>query len=92
VLEHLGLQVSRLIRTAYGPFHLADLPAGAVDEVRAHDLIEFRKMLSSSAGAGQRDRPRLVAGVHLPHSPIASLLRHAGPERVPPSLPRGGTK
>jgi 23S rRNA pseudouridine2605 synthase len=38
VLEHLGLQVSRLIRTAYGPFPLADLPLGAVDEVKQHDL------------------------------------------------------
>jgi len=45
VLEHLGLQVSRLIRTAYGPFALADLPAGAVDEVRQHDLVAFRKTL-----------------------------------------------
>jgi 23S rRNA pseudouridine2605 synthase len=45
VLEHLGLRVSRLIRTAYGPFPLADLPAGAVDEVRQHDLVAFRKTL-----------------------------------------------
>jgi 23S rRNA pseudouridine2605 synthase len=45
VLEHLGLQVSRLIRTAYGPFALGDLPAGAVDEVRQHDLVAFRKGL-----------------------------------------------
>lgn len=45
VLEYLGLQVSRLIRTAYGPFMLADLPAGAVDEVRQHDLVAFRKTL-----------------------------------------------
>ena len=45
VLEHLGLQVSRLIRTAYGPFPLADLPPGAVDEVRQHDLVQFRKTL-----------------------------------------------
>ncbi len=45
VLEHLGLQVSRLIRTAYGPFPLADLPAGGVDEVRQHDLVTFRKGL-----------------------------------------------
>ncbi|HEV2569512.1 pseudouridine synthase [Sphingomonas sp.] len=45
VLEHLGLRVSRLIRTAYGPFPLADLPAGAVDEVRQHDLVVFRKTL-----------------------------------------------
>lgn len=45
VLEYLGLQVSRLIRTSYGPFHLGDLPAGAVDEVRQHELVEFRKTL-----------------------------------------------
>ena len=45
VLEHLGLQVSRLIRTAYGPFPLADLPVGAVDEIRQHDLVVFRKSL-----------------------------------------------
>ena len=45
VLEHLGLKVSRLIRTAYGPFPLADLPTGAVDEVRQHDLVAFRKTL-----------------------------------------------
>lgn len=45
VLEHLGLKVSRLIRTAYGPFPLGDLPAGAVEEVRQHDLVAFRKTL-----------------------------------------------
>jgi 23S rRNA pseudouridine2605 synthase len=45
VLEYLGLQVSRLIRTAYGEFVLADLPAGQVVEVRQHDLEEFRKTI-----------------------------------------------
>ena len=45
VLEYLGLQVSRLIRVAYGEFVLADLPAGEVVEVRQHDLVEFRKTL-----------------------------------------------
>jgi 23S rRNA pseudouridine2605 synthase len=34
VMAHLGLQVSRLIRTAYGPFELGDLPAGSVREVQ----------------------------------------------------------
>jgi 23S rRNA pseudouridine2605 synthase len=45
VLEYLGLQVSRLIRTAYGEFVLADLPVGQVVEVRQHDLEEFRKTI-----------------------------------------------
>jgi 23S rRNA pseudouridine2605 synthase len=38
VMAHLGLQVNRLIRTAYGPFELADLPAGSVEEVRPETL------------------------------------------------------
>ncbi|WP_313801976.1 pseudouridine synthase [Sphingobium sp.] len=48
VLEHLGLQVNRLIRTSYGPFHLGELASGAVEEVRQHDLILFRKGLKAS--------------------------------------------
>jgi 23S rRNA pseudouridine2605 synthase len=38
VMSHLGLQVSRLIRTAYGPFQLGDLPAGAAKEVPSKTL------------------------------------------------------
>ncbi|MBB5713904.1 pseudouridine synthase [Sphingomonas aerophila] len=46
VLEHLGLQVGRLIRTRYGPFVLGDLPAGELGEVRQHDLVAFRQALA----------------------------------------------
>ena len=45
VLEHLGLQVSRLLRTAYGPFKLGELPRGAADEVRKHELERFQSSL-----------------------------------------------
>ena len=63
VLEHLGLQVSRLIRTAYGPFILGDLAAGAVDEVRQHDLVAFRKTLTSSPRSrGEGDQPQAGGG------------------------------
>jgi len=45
VLEHLGLQVSRLIRTAYGPFTLEGLDPGQVDEMDRAELEAFRKTL-----------------------------------------------
>ena len=45
VLEHLGLKVSRLIRTRYGPVLLEGLEVGAIDEVRRHDVVAFRKTL-----------------------------------------------
>lgn len=45
VLAHLGLQVSRLIRTAYGPFTLEGLEPGDVDEVEAGDLEQFRRTI-----------------------------------------------
>lgn len=45
VLEFLGLEVSRLIRTAYGPFLLADMPVGAVDEIDGGAIAAFRKTL-----------------------------------------------
>ncbi|WP_150287840.1 pseudouridine synthase [Rhabdaerophilum calidifontis] len=38
VLEHLGLQVGRLIRVSFGPFQLEDLGPGAVEEVRTRVL------------------------------------------------------
>ncbi len=53
VLEHLGLEVSRLIRTAYGPFELLDLQRGAAVEIRPQDVERFMGSLklgtSSSA-------------------------------------------
>ena len=48
VLEHLGLKVSRLIRTAYGPFALGDLPRGAADELKKHEVERFRSGLRNS--------------------------------------------
>lgn len=43
VLAHLGLRVSRLIRTAYGPLSLAGLEPGGVEEVSEAELAGFRK-------------------------------------------------
>ncbi|WP_379550862.1 pseudouridine synthase [Qipengyuania sp. DGS5-3] len=45
VLEHLGLQVSRLLRTAYGPFELGELARGQASEISRGDLFNFRRTL-----------------------------------------------
>jgi 23S rRNA pseudouridine2605 synthase len=45
VLAHLDLQVSRLIRTAYGPLNLEGLEPGQVDEVDRGELEQFRQTL-----------------------------------------------
>ena len=48
VLEYLGLKVSRLLRTAYGPFVLGDLARGAAVEVRKEELERFRSSLNKA--------------------------------------------
>ncbi len=45
VLEHLGLEVSRLMRTSYGPFELGGLPRGTAVEVPQAQVEKFRKNL-----------------------------------------------
>lgn len=59
VLDHLGLKVSRLIRTRYGPFVLADLAPGAVGEVRVRDVASFRQRLEK----GIKDEDAIVVDV-----------------------------
>ncbi|WP_246248514.1 pseudouridine synthase [Sphingomonas hominis] len=54
VLEHLGLQVSRLIRTRYGPFVMGDLPVGGIGEVRGADIVAFRHSLKNARLAPQQ--------------------------------------
>lgn len=45
VLAHLGLQVSRLIRTAYGPFTIEGLDPADIDEIPEAALAAFRSGL-----------------------------------------------
>lgn len=46
VLEHLGLQVSRLIRTRYGSFVLGNAPAKAIEEVSGADIAKLQRGLN----------------------------------------------
>ena len=47
VLEHLGLQVSRLLRVGYGPFELGDLPRGAVAEIPQVQVERLRRSIKA---------------------------------------------
>ncbi|MEM9500432.1 MAG: pseudouridine synthase [Pseudomonadota bacterium] len=48
VLEYLGLEVNRLIRTAYGAFELGELPRGQAARIRKGDLDRFVSDLKKS--------------------------------------------
>lgn len=51
VLEHLGLEVNRLIRVSFGPFQLGEIGEGEVEEVRLKVLREqLGKGLAELAG------------------------------------------
>ncbi len=56
MLEHLGLQVTRLIRLSYGPFQLGNLARGAVDEVPKKVLTE--QLGNSHSPIAHADRRR----------------------------------
>lgn len=40
IMDHLGLEVGRLIRISFGPFQLGDLQTGAVEEIKRRILAE----------------------------------------------------
>jgi 23S rRNA pseudouridine2605 synthase len=67
VLEHLGLEVSRLIRTRYGPFELLDLPRGAAVEIRQVEVERFVK--------GLKGQPVTVAATAAPEQARARIAR-----------------
>jgi len=75
VMQHLGLSVTRLIRTAHGPFKLGDLPRGAVEEVNP-------KLLRDMAGIAAP--PRIKRGVEL--AAEAAAARAAATEAPPPDV------
>lgn len=86
VLEHLGLSVSRLIRTRYGPFVLGDLPVGDIGEVRQNDLVTFRQSLGKPAAS----RPAMehVAATRSPRARPTPAPPRAHSQAPRPLAPR----
>ena len=77
VLEHLGLQVSRLLRTAYGPFPLGDLPRGAADEIPREMTDRFAASLRKAAGK-QAANPPPMRTPDGPRAPTPRAPRRPG--------------
>ena len=69
VLEHLGLQVSRLIRVGYGPFHLGDLPRGAAVELLAKDVENLARSIGVEVITGPPRKPPVKAAPVKPAKP-----------------------
>jgi pseudouridine synthase len=84
VLEYLGLQVNRLIRTGYGPFNLGDLPRGQAVELTgkpvAHFLSEMTGVPIPRGGVKKADKVVIAAP-----APV-----HAKPPRPPRPPARKG--
>ncbi len=72
VLGHLGLEVSRLIRTAYGPFQLGSLKRGEIEEVTP-------KVLKEQLGG-------MAKGLQLPESLSRRTVRQASEKPAPDAL------
>ncbi|WP_438274030.1 pseudouridine synthase [Nitrobacter sp.] len=66
VMAHLGLEVNRLIRISYGPFQLAEIAEGEVEEVKTRvlreqlgDKIAALANANFAGAAAEADAPKL---------------------------------
>ncbi len=84
VLAHLDLPVVRLIRVAFGPFHLGELERGLVDEIppqALENLLGVKRPPRKQGWAKPKPKPtpgprqepaarmiRIIGGKHRPHA------------------------
>ncbi|MEC7494579.1 MAG: pseudouridine synthase [Pseudomonadota bacterium] len=88
IMEHLGHQVSRLIRVSYGPFQLGELPSGSVDAVKPRILADQLGLTESSgqetSDAGGRaggQRRKTLSRTHSSRTSQSQGQRHANHRR-----------
>ncbi len=73
ILEHLGMQVNRLIRMSFGPFQLGDLEQGLVEEVKTKVLKDqLGAALAAEAGVD------FESPVREPIAPFGSAKKEHG--------------
>ena len=62
VMSHIGLEVSRLIRVSYGPFHLGNLPRGGLQEIPAsviEDQTVSGKKTKTARSRSKKEKSRV---------------------------------
>ena len=86
VMESLGLKVARLIRIAYGPFQLGQLPEGAVEEIPA-------KLWRPQLGIGRKKQVEAAHDKPWERPQAKSKKSGAGakPKAAPPRKAKGWT-
>jgi 23S rRNA pseudouridine2605 synthase len=90
VLEHIGLQVNRLIRLAYGPFALGTLPPGAVEEIGPRVIREQLADMIAPQNLPKGDRrpaPMMLGTGPLRRMATPAKPAAAGEVRVPGMSP-----
>jgi 23S rRNA pseudouridine2605 synthase len=86
VMQHLGLHVTRLIRTAYGPFQLGTLPKGGVEEVHPKVMREQLGIGEAPQKKRRREQEEAAAAAAAAPPPVAPPAK---PKRVrPENIPR----
>lgn len=85
ILEHLGMQVNRLIRMSFGPFQLGDLEQGLVEEVKTKVLKDqLGAALAAEAGVD------FESPVREPIAPFGSTKKERDDREDRPFRGRGG--
>lgn len=85
VLEHLGLEVNRLIRVSFGPFQLGELKTGEVEEVRGkvlRDQLGEKLALAARADFAAPIRKPAVEKKHQGNRPARSMSHARGRRKV----------
>jgi pseudouridine synthase len=99
VLEFLGLQVNRLIRTGYGPFNIGDLPRGQAVELTGKPVVHFLSEMTGEpiprGGVKKADKIAISAPAKAPPAPppppVRAPVRAPDRKAVPPT-PRSGPR
>jgi len=96
VLEHLGLQVNRLIRVGYGPFNLGDLPRGQAVELTgkaaAHFISEMTGQPIPRGGVKKAEKVAVKAAPKPPRPPHRERQAEAKPSGDRRAAKPGGAK